>query len=79
MSAYYSCIRPIQIYSLLTEMSALAAVFKGTLHGTVDVAIKIATHQSAKQTARFVREIATLRACLDPNIVRFLGRHAILA
>jgi hypothetical protein len=48
-------------------------VFKGTLHGTTDVAIKIATHQSAKQTARFVREIATLRACLDPNIVRFLG------
>ncbi|KAK9864517.1 hypothetical protein WJX84_000430 [Apatococcus fuscideae] len=47
-------------------------VFKGTL-GVRTVAIKVIHNNSSKEQARFVREIATLRALHDPNIVMFLG------
>lgn len=37
------------------------------------VAVKVVSSHSAKQQARFTREIATLRACHNPHIVQFLG------
>ncbi|KAK9833197.1 hypothetical protein WJX74_009814 [Apatococcus lobatus] len=51
---------------------AYGAVFKGTL-GVRTVAIKVIHNNSSKEQQRFVREIATLRALHDPNIVMFLG------
>ena len=47
-------------------------VFKGTL-GVRTVAIKVIHNNSAKEQARFVREIATLRVLHDKNVVMFLG------
>ena len=37
------------------------------------VAVKVVTSHSDEQQMRFIREIKTLKACLDPNIVQFLG------
>lgn len=51
---------------------ATKQVFKGTL-GVRTVAIKVIHNNSSREQERFVREIATLRALHDPNIVMFLG------
>lgn len=48
-------------------------VYKGSLHGMTDVAVKVASKQHPKHVARFVREVLILKACHDPHIVRFLG------
>ncbi len=50
-------------------------MYQGLLRGMTTVAIKIVSSKSAEQQARFLREIAILRACHDPHIVRFLGAH----
>ena len=47
-------------------------VYKGQL-GFRPVAVKVVTSMSKESQRGFVREIALLRACHDPNIVMFLG------
>ena len=48
-------------------------VYLGLLNGVRQVAVKVITSHDMEQQARFIREIRTLKACLDPNIVQFLG------
>ena len=47
----------------MADTLVLLQVYKGLLHNVRYVAIKAATHTSARQTARFLQEIAILRAC----------------
>lgn len=63
---------------LLEQMPCIAAggfgcVYHGLLYDVTDVAIKVMTRPSDEQQARFIREIMTLRACLHPKIVQFMG------
>ena len=48
-------------------------VYKGTLNGVRDVAIKCAINKASTETTLFLKEIAILRACRDPSIVAFYG------
>ena len=48
-------------------------MYLGVLNRVRDVAVKVVNSHSRKQQLRFIREIKTLKACLDPNIVQFLG------
>lgn len=41
--------------------------------GVREVAVKIATGNSAAQKERFLHEILILKGCRDPSIVQFLG------
>lgn len=47
-------------------------MFLGFL-GVREVAVKIATGNSAAQKEKFLHEILILKGCRDPNIVQFLG------
>lgn len=49
------------------------SVWLGMLNRVREVAVKVVNSHSSKQQVRFIREIKTLKACLDPNIVQFLG------
>ena len=48
-------------------------MYAGLFNNVREVAIKVVTSQSLEQQSRFVREIRLLKACMDPNIVQFLG------
>ena len=48
-------------------------VYKGKYRGVQDVAVKVVDSPDPKAQARFVIEIATLRALRDPHIVMFLA------
>jgi serine/threonine protein kinase len=58
---------------VILGVGGFGKVYKGILHGVREVAVKVAVNKSPQQTARFLQEIAILRACHDPGIVRFLG------
>ena len=53
-------------------MHAVLQVYKGQL-GYRPVAVKVVNSVNQESQRDFVREIALLRACHDPNIVMFLG------
>ncbi|KAK9868509.1 hypothetical protein WJX84_010693 [Apatococcus fuscideae] len=52
---------------------ASGTVYKGKYRGVQDVAVKVVDSPDPKAQARFVIEIATLRALRDPHIVMFLA------
>lgn len=58
---------------LVLPAGGFGKVYAGLLNNVREVAIKVVSSQSEKQQIRFVREIMLLKACMDPNIVQFLG------
>ncbi|KAK9787609.1 hypothetical protein WJX73_009481 [Symbiochloris irregularis] len=58
---------------VLLGTGGFGSVYLGVLNRVREVAVKVVSSHSKKQQQRFIREIKTLKACLDPNIVQFLG------
>lgn len=52
-------------------------MYLGLLNGVRDVAVKVVTSENPEQQMRFIREIAILKSCRDPNIVQFLGASVL--
>jgi serine/threonine protein kinase len=60
---------------IVLGQGAFGKVYKGRLYDVSDVAVKVVTSQNVKEQRRFLREIATLKAIRDENIVSFLGAN----